>query len=125
MYYSITPGIKTPISLWLGDHDVIGWERVSDIHSHNLEHLERGEINIFIPSMVALCMCFSEICVLARQASTHLSGRVGHVWSNPQSSRVPTEDNSYSTREMRVYPLVAILPKRCLSFGSISAFCPA
>ncbi len=75
-------------------YGVIGWERVSDFHSHNLEHLERGEINIFIPSMMALCMCFSEICVLARQAFTHLhvSGRVGHIWSTPQSSRVPTED---------------------------------
>ncbi len=63
---------------------------LNDIHSLNVISPgcpEWGEINISIPSVVVLWMCFSEICVCvcAWQGFTHLSGIEEQIRSNPQA----------------------------------------
>ncbi len=98
----------------LGKRSVVDSQQfLNDIHSLNLISpgcLEWGEINISIPSVVDH---FSEICVYqhGKVSPTHLEQQNTSGQIPTQSFRVPTEDqNSYSTREMRVSPFCRITP---------------
>ncbi len=84
-------------------------------------------VKSLIPSMVFRAwVSVKSVCTMTLQGFTHLSGRVGHIWSNSHTFLEYVLKTSIHIQLLRwgCFPFSHKSLKRYIKSGRISAFCP-